>query len=48
MDLLLFIAAGILVILLCDQIFKLGMSFGMRDTVKVLMPYLQELKITAE
>jgi hypothetical protein len=46
MDLLLFIAAGILVILLCDQIFKLGMSFGMRDTVKVLMPYLQELKIT--
>ena len=46
MDLMLFIAAGILVILLCDQIFKLGMSFGMRDTVKVLMPYLQELKIT--
>ena len=46
MDLILFIAAGILVILLCDQIFKLGMSFGMRDTVKVLMPYLQELKIT--
>ena len=44
MDLLLFIAAGILIILLCDQIFKLGMSFGMRDTVKVLMPYLEELK----
>jgi hypothetical protein len=48
MDLLLFIAAGILVILLCDQIFKLGMSFGMRDTVKVLMPYLQELKISVD
>ena len=44
MDLLLFIATGILVILLCDQIFKLGMSFGMRDTVQILMPYLEELK----
>jgi hypothetical protein len=44
MDLILFIATGILVILLCDQIFKLGMSFGMRDTVQVLMPYLEELK----
>ena len=44
MDLLLFIAAGILVILLCDQIFKLGMSFGMRDTVQILMPYLEDLK----
>lgn len=44
MDLLLFIATGILVILLCDQIFKLGMSFGMRDTVHILLPYLEELK----
>ena len=44
MDLLLFIATGILVILLCDQIFKLGMSFGMRDTVQILMPYLEDLK----
>ena len=43
-DLLLFIATGILVILLCDQIFKLGMSFGMRDTVQILMPYLEDLK----
>jgi hypothetical protein len=45
MDLLLFIALGILIILLCDQIFKLGMSFGMRDTVEILMPYLKDIKI---
>jgi hypothetical protein len=48
LDLLLFIAGGILIILLCDQIFKLGMSYGMRDTVKVLMPYLKEIKITGD
>ena len=45
MDLLLFISLGILIILLCDQIFKLGMSYGMKDTVHILMPYLKELKI---
>jgi hypothetical protein len=44
-DILLFIATGIFIILLCDQIFKLGMSYGMRDTVQILMPYLKELKI---
>jgi hypothetical protein len=48
MDILLFVGVGILIILLCDQIFKLGMSFGMRDTVKVLMPYLEELKKVGE
>jgi hypothetical protein len=48
LDLLLFIGGGILIILLCDQIFKLGMSYGMRDTVKVLMPYLKDIKITGD
>jgi len=45
MDLLLFISLGILIILLCDQIFKLGMSYGMKDTVHILMPYLKDIKI---
>ena len=44
LDILLFIGGGIIIILLCDQIFRLGMSYGMRDTVKVLMPYLQDIQ----
>jgi hypothetical protein len=43
LDILLFIGGGIIIILLCDQIFRLGMSYGMRDTVQVLMPYLQDI-----
>ena len=42
LDAILFILAGVLIIFLCDQLFKLGMSVGMRDTVDILAPYLKE------
>jgi len=42
-DAILFILAGVLIIFLCDQLFKLGMSVGMRDTIEILTPYLKEI-----
>ena len=42
-DLLMFIIAGILVIALCEVLFKIALSIGMRDTVNILEPYLKEL-----
>jgi len=40
-DILLFVLIGILIILLCDQIFRIAMVFGMHETMKLLNPYLQ-------
>lgn len=44
MDILLFFLAGILMIMICDQLLKLGMMLGMRDTIQIMTPYLKELK----
>ena len=43
MDLALFISAGILIILLCEQLFKIAAAVGMRDTIQLLQPYLAEI-----
>jgi hypothetical protein len=40
-DLFLFIFAGILVMFLCDQLFKLALMIGMKRTVEILEPYLK-------
>jgi hypothetical protein len=42
-DLLLFIAAGVLVIFLCDLLFKIALSIGMKDTFQMMEPYLREI-----
>ena len=42
LDITLFILIGILVILLCDQIFKVAMVYGMHETMRMLNPYLQQ------
>ena len=44
MDLILFIAAGVLVIMLCEMLFKIALTIGMRDTINVIEPYLAELQ----
>lgn len=41
-DIVLFIVAGLLVIFLCEQLFKLAMLSGMRHTVQILEPYLSK------
>ena len=40
-DILLFIIAGLLVIFLCEQLFKLAMMVGMKHALEVLQPYLK-------
>ena len=43
MDTVLFVAAGILIIILCDLLFKIAYSIGMRDTFIMMKPYLTEI-----
>lgn len=43
MDMIMFIAAGILIILLCDLLFKIALSIGMKDTFQMMEPYLKEI-----
>jgi hypothetical protein len=43
-DLLLFAFAGILVIFLCEQMFKLAIMIGMKKTVVMLEPFLNQIK----
>jgi len=43
MDTVLFVAAGILIIILCDLLFKIAYSIGMRDTFRMMKPYLTEI-----
>jgi len=42
-EILLFVIAGILVIFLCEQLFKLAVMVGMRQTMDLLEPYLDKL-----
>jgi hypothetical protein len=42
-DLILFISAGVLIILLCEMLFKIAITIGTRDTLNILEPYLAEL-----
>ena len=44
MDLLLFVLIGVLIIFLCDQLVKLGMVLGMKNTVTMLSPLLSQLE----
>ena len=44
MDTVLYIAAGILIIILCDLLFKIAYSVGMRDTFKMMQPYITEIE----
>ena len=41
LDLLLFFLAGVLLIMMCDQLIKIGMMIGMKDTVDILTPMLR-------
>lgn len=41
-DLLLIVLAGVLIIFLCDQLFRLGMMVGMKRTVLILQPFLEK------
>jgi hypothetical protein len=41
-DMVIFILAGILILFLCEQLFKLAMLIGMKRTVEMLEPYLKE------
>lgn len=43
-DLLLFFFAGILVIIMCDQLIKLGMMLGVNETIKTLKPILERIE----
>lgn len=40
MDLLLFILCGLLVIFLCDQLYRLAAMTGLRDTIEFMRPYI--------
>lgn len=44
-DLLLFIFAGVLIILLCEQLFKLAIMIGMRKAIMILEPVLSQIKV---
>ena len=44
-DIALFILAGILIIFLCDQIYRIAALSGMKETISVLSPILKDLKI---
>lgn len=39
-DLILFILCGILVVFLCDQLYRLAVLTGMRDTLEFIRPYI--------
>lgn len=41
-DLALFILAGVLIILLIDQLFKMGVMLGMRHTMELMTPFMKE------
>lgn len=43
-DLALFILAGLLIILLIDQLFKMGVMLGMRHTIELMDPFMHELR----
>jgi len=43
-DLLLFFFAGILVIIMCDQLIKLGMMLGVNETINTLKPILERIE----
>lgn len=43
-DIAMFVAAGLLILLLCEQLFKLAVMIGMRKTVDLLEPFLLQLK----
>jgi hypothetical protein len=45
MDFLLFVCAGVLLIVLLEQVFKLALITGMRDTVAIIQPYLNTLQM---
>ena len=42
LDLILFIICGLLVIFLCDQLYRLATMVGMRDTIDFIRPYVNE------
>jgi len=42
MDLILFVLIGILIILIMDQLFRLAMVVGMRQTLEILRPLLEQ------
>jgi len=44
MDILLFFLAGVLVIFLCDQLIRLGIMMGMRQTIETLKPILESIE----
>jgi hypothetical protein len=48
LDIVLFVLIGILLILLCDQIFKAAMLYGMKETMRMLNPYLQQVQDNIE
>lgn len=41
-DIVVFVLVGLLVIFLCDQLFRLGVMMGMRKTVELLEPFLEK------
>lgn len=47
-DLAMFILAGLLIIFLIDQLFKMGVMLGMRHTVEMLEPFMKELREIAK
>jgi hypothetical protein len=47
LELLLFVLCGILVIFLCDQLYRLAVLTGMRDTVEFVRPYIINAAATA-
>lgn len=40
-ELLLFILAGVIVIFLCEQLYRLAVMTGMRDTLEIIRPYIE-------
>jgi hypothetical protein len=48
MDLILFILCGILIIFLCDQLYRLAVLTGMRDTLEFIRPYVQAIPVRSE
>lgn len=42
LDLILFIICGLLVIFLCDQLYRLATMVGMRDTIDFIRPYIHD------
>lgn len=40
-DIFLFVSAGLLIILLCDQLFRFGVALGIKETVTLLKPFME-------